>query len=208
MSSQLQLTWASIQRRSRWGLSRSKNVSSKFLKRPCKERYMVNNGSRQNFLPVSDEIANWCTTWLDQHEVKILGMIKQKVDRKYQWRILTWPDKGRGGGWGLLRPFEPQFGLKIRGALLDPPLRTTAEHFVHLIITQTKSHYLKKYKSMHIEFVSALSIFQGQKRNEFWREFFLTESIVNWLFFLKRIYQKQNTMAKVKTFVNRRTSFL
>ena len=53
------------------------------------------------------------------------------------------------------------------GPFLDPPQRTTAEHFVHLIITETKSGYLKKYKSMHIEFVSALPIFQGQKRNEF-----------------------------------------
>ena len=44
----------------------------------------------------------------------------------------------RGGGGGCLKHFfSPQFGLKIRegGALLDPPLRTTAEHFVHLIIT-------------------------------------------------------------------------
>ena len=80
-------------------------------------------------------------------------------------------DRGRGLQRISFRPFGPQFGLQIRegggGALLDPPLRTTAEHFVHLIITQTKSHYLKKYKSMHIEFVSALPIFQGQKRNEF-----------------------------------------
>ena len=80
--------------------------------------------------------------------------------------------KIRGGG-GCLKDFFSALRASVwsknkgGGPFLDPPQRTTAEHFVHLIITQTKSGYLKKYKSMHIEFVSALPIFQGQKRNEF-----------------------------------------
>ena len=56
-------------------------------------------------------------------------------------------DRGRGLQRISFRPFGPQFGLQIRegggGALLDPPLRTTAEHFVHLIITQTNHITLK-----------------------------------------------------------------
>ena len=105
--------------------------------------------------------------------MKLLGIMKQKVDGKYQWRMVTFRwGKGRGGGGGLQKNFFPALRASVwsknkGGPLLDPPLRMTAEHFVHLIITQTKSHYLKKYKSMHIEFVSAFPIFQGQKRNEF-----------------------------------------
>ena len=116
MSSQLKLTWGSIQRRSRWGLSRSKNVSSKFLKRPCKERYMVNNGRRQNFLLVSGEVANWCTTWLDQQEAIRNDEAKSRREVPVEDTDL------RIRGWGVgslqkisFRPFGPQFGLKIRG---------------------------------------------------------------------------------------------
>ena len=80
-------------------------------------------------------------------------------------------DRGRGLQRISFRPFGPQFGLQIReGGGGGSPGSTTEDDcraFCSPYYNTNKSHYLKKHKSMHIEFVSALPIFQGQKRNEF-----------------------------------------